>query len=79
MARSKADMPPSQRKKLAQQGKALSTDGSGKFPITNEDDLKRAIQAIGRAKPGDRARIKAYIKRRARALGLTRLIPESWS
>lgn len=79
---SKANMPAGQRKKLASQGKAVKTSGSSdnsaSFPITNADDLKRAIKAVGRAKPADRAKIRRHIIRRARALGLSKLIPASW-
>ena len=63
-----------ERKKLADEGKAMP-DGS--FPIANVDDLKNAIQAIGRAKDPEAA--KAHIKRRAKALGEEALIPEDWS
>jgi hypothetical protein len=52
------------RKKSAEKGHALP-DGS--YPIENVEDLKNAIQAIGRAK--DPAKAKAHIKKRARALG----------
>lgn len=62
-----------ERERLAKEGKAMS-DGS--FPIVTEDDLKNAVQAIGRAK--DPAAAKSHIKKRARALGLTDLIPEDW-
>lgn len=63
-----------ERKRLAKEGNALP-DGS--FPIANVDDLKNAIQAIGRAKDPEAA--KAHIKKRARALGHPELIPEDWS
>jgi hypothetical protein len=62
-----------QRQKLAKSGAALP-DGS--FPIVNEQDLKNAIQAIGRAKDSSKAR--AHIKKRAKALGKSDLIPEGW-
>ena len=62
------------RKRLAGEGKAMP-DGS--FPIVTEEDLRNAIQAIGRAK--DPAKAKAHIKKRARALGKGDLIPEGWS
>ncbi len=68
------DIPADERKKLADEGKALP-DGS--FPIANVDDLKNAIQAIGRAKDPEAAR--AHIKKRARELGEEKLIPEDWS
>jgi hypothetical protein len=48
------------------------------FPIRNVDELKRAIQSIGRAPASKRAQVKAHIKRRAKALGATNLIPEGW-
>lgn len=69
------------RKKLASQGKALPDGGTGsggRFPIRNEADLRKAIRAIGRVKPGDRAKVIAFIKKRASALGLSNLIPDNW-
>lgn len=61
------------RKKLSQEGEALP-DGS--FPIRNEKDLKNAISSYGRSKDPEKA--KAWIKQRAKALGLEKLIPEAW-
>ena len=61
------------RKQLASEGEALP-DGS--FPIQNVSDLENAIQAFGRAK--DKAKAKAHIISRARALGASDKIPESW-
>jgi 2'-5' RNA ligase len=63
-----------QRKAMAKRHTAMP-DGS--YPIANAEDLRNAIQAIGRAK--DPAKVKAHIRRRAKALGLTELIPESWT
>lgn len=62
-----------QRKTLAKSGAAMS-DGS--FPIRNRSDLHNAIQAFGRAK--NKAAAKAHIIKRARALGLTSMLPENW-
>lgn len=62
-----------ERDKLADKGHALP-DGS--FPIANVGDLKNAIHAIGRAK--DPAKAKAHIKARAKALGATDELPDSW-
>ena len=67
------DVSARQRQALAKKGMAMP-DGS--FPIENEGDLKNAIQAIGRAK--DPAAAKAHIKRRARAMGLEKMLPEDW-
>ena len=63
-----------ERKKMAEDGHALP-DGS--FPIADEEDLRNAIQAIGRASDPEKA--KAHIKKRANALGLSDLIPDTWS
>jgi len=62
-----------ERKTAAKKGAAMP-DGS--FPILNESDLKNAIHAIGRA--SNPAAAKAHIKKRARALGLSELLPEDW-
>lgn len=69
----KADFSEKERKKLAKKKEALP-DGS--FPIRNASDLKNAIQAIGRAK--DPAKAKAWIKKRAKALGKENLLPDTW-
>lgn len=63
------------RERLAKEGKALD-DGS--YPIRNVSDLKNAIRAYGRAKPGKRAKVKKHIMRRARSLKRSELIPEKW-
>lgn len=46
------------------------------FPIRDGQDLKRAIKAFGRAK--DKGAAKRHIIRRARALGKTDLLPDTW-
>ena len=48
----------------------LTPDGKPRFPVENQADLDRAKQAIGRAKAGDAARIKAHIRKAAKKLGL---------
>jgi hypothetical protein len=62
-----------QREKLAAKGHALPHGG---YPITDAASLADAIQAIGRAKNPDAT--KAFIKKRAKALGLSSKIPDSW-
>jgi hypothetical protein len=62
-----------QRKAMAAKGQAMAGGG---FPIATVEDLKNAIQAIGRAK--DPAKAKAHIKSRAAALGKSSLVPDSW-
>lgn len=61
----------SSRKQLSKQGAAMP-DGS--FPTPNKDFLKRAIRSIGRAPEEKRPALKAYLRKRARALGATDLL-----
>ena len=63
------------RTKLAEEGLALP-DGS--YPIRNEDDLRNAIRAYGRANPKDRYKVRKHITKRARSLKKTDLIPSEW-
>lgn len=64
------------RKQLAADGAAMS-DGS--YPIVTKQDLANAILAIGRAKPEQRASVKAHIIRRARALDAINMLPKAWN
>lgn len=48
----------------------------GEFPIRNAEDLRHAIQSVGRAK--DPTAAKRHIVKRARALMLKSEIPLSW-
>lgn len=73
-------------RKLVTQGKALPTpagdDRAGRFPITNQDELERAIKAVGRVRPATddaRAKVRKHIMARARALKLDKLIPADWA
>ena len=63
------------RQKLAKEGKALP-DGS--FPISNVEDVKNAVQAYGRAKPGNKAAVRRHISKMARKFDRPDLIPENW-
>jgi hypothetical protein len=67
------DFSQSERDAAAKKGHAMP-DGS--FPIENGQDLRNAIQAIGRAK--NPAAAKAHIRKRAAALGMTDMLPEGW-
>jgi len=62
-----------ERAKMAESGSALP-DGS--FPIANKEDLQNAIQAYGRAK--DKNAAKIHIMKRARALNAEAMIPGNW-
>lgn len=63
------------RMKLAESGEALK---NGSYPIRNVSELKKAIKAYGRSKPGDRAKVRKHISKRARALKHPELIPDEW-
>jgi HK97 family phage prohead protease len=62
-----------ERKNAAKTGAAMP-DGS--FPIHTAADLKNAIHLAGNAKDPEAAR--AHIKKRAKALGATDMLPKSW-
>lgn len=61
------------RRRMAESGNAMP-DGS--YPIANKKDLMNAIRSWGRG--GSDPKVKAHIKRRARALGAEDMIPENW-
>jgi hypothetical protein len=69
----KRDFNAKERQHLADTGAAMK-DGS--YPIRNAQDLHNAIQSFGRA--SDPEAVKAHIKARAEALGLTNELPDSW-
>lgn len=69
---------PSQKQRATAQKKGQAFK-SGRYPVRNVSDLKKAIRAFGRAKDSDKPAIKRFIMRRARALGATQLIPSSWT
>lgn len=62
-----------QRDNAAEEGNARE-DGS--FPIVDEDSLKRAIKAHGRAKDPEAA--KAHIKKRAKEMDKEDMLPDDW-
>ena len=70
------DIGTDKRKEMAKKGQAMP---DGQYPIATVGDLKNAIRAYGRAKDGDKPKVRRHIKKRARALGKTDLIPESWA
>jgi hypothetical protein len=69
------------RKRADKSGAALP---GGRYPIENEADLRNAIRAVGRAGgpsggSDDRNEVRRHIIKRARALGLSKLIPSTWN
>lgn len=65
----------SDRAALAKAGKALP-DGS--YPIVDATDLHNAIRSYGLGTNHSSATIKAWIIKRATALGLTSMLPKGW-
>jgi hypothetical protein len=70
---------------LQKQGKAMPPSQPGgrpRFNIATAADLDNAILAVGRVKPATdaaRAKVRKYIIARARSLGLSSKIPDSWN
>jgi hypothetical protein len=78
-----------ERQSLQKKGQALppsqkNESDAPRFPIKRrhgEDSLESAIKAVGRARPNtpeEHAKIRAYIKRVAKAKGWGADIPDSW-
>ena len=55
-----------------------NADGEPSYPIGDQADLSNAIRAVGRG-GADHDAIRAYIIRRARALGASDMIPDNWN
>jgi 8-oxo-dGTP pyrophosphatase MutT (NUDIX family) len=70
----KTDFSHSERKDLAKKGEAMP---NGKYPIRNRQDLKDAIKLSG-ASDMPKEKVKAWIKKRAKELGLESELPEDW-
>lgn len=69
-----------ERKKAEDSGAAMP---GGRYPITDEASLQKAIKAVGRAggtdgTDADRNAVRRHIIKRAKALGLSKLIPFYW-
>ena len=62
------------REKAASSGAAMP---GGRFPIKDCTDVGKAVRALGRGK-GDKAAIRAHIKKRAKALGCMGNVPDDW-
>lgn len=64
---------------LLSKGQAMKNDaGDPAYPIADEDDLRKAIRAVGRG-GADHDKIRAHIIKRAKALGKADLIPADWT
>lgn len=73
-ANNKTGFSHSERKDLAKKGEAMP---NGKYPIRNSQDLKDVIKLSG-ASDMPKEKVKAWIKKRAKELGLESELPEEW-
>jgi hypothetical protein len=65
---------------LGRQGKVFKNpDGHYSYPVGDRENLLRAIHAIGRSGLADKTPLRKFIIGRAAALGVSRMIPASWS
>ncbi|MFE5368203.1 hypothetical protein [Streptomyces mirabilis] len=74
-----ADMNAAGRRKAAAQGQAMP---GGRFPVKTRADLANAIRAVGRVQPPTdeaRAKVRRFIAKRAKAIGASDLIPDTWA
>jgi hypothetical protein len=68
-----------QKRAMLGKGQAIKNDdGEPSYPIGDVEDLRKAISAVGRG-GGSHNKIRAYIIRRAKALGKSDMIPDDWS
>jgi hypothetical protein len=67
------------KRKMLAQGHAIKNEnGDPAYPIGDKDDVDKAVHAVGRGGP-DHDHIRAYIIRRAKALGASSMIPDNWN
>ena len=67
------------KRKMLAAGHAIKNEnGDPSYPIGDKDDLGKAVRAVGRGGP-DHDRIRAYVIRRAKALGASSEIPDNWA
>jgi hypothetical protein len=69
-----------ERRAAARTGAALpDKETGGRYPVRNREDLGKAIRAVGRSTKSSHSIVRKHIMRRARALGLTSMIPDNWN
>lgn len=68
-----------QMRAMLAKGQAMRNEqGEPSYPIADQEDLRKAIHAVGRG-GSSHDKIRAYIKRRAKAMGHADMIPDHWS
>lgn len=66
------------KKDMLKAGHAMANaSGDPSYPIKDKEDLQNAIHAVGRGS-ADHDDIRRHIIKRAKALGLTSMIPDNW-
>jgi hypothetical protein len=67
------------KRKLAAKGHAMTNaDGEPDYPVDDEEDLGKAIHAVGRG-GADHDKIRKYVIGRAKAMGKSDQIPDNWA
>ena len=67
------------KKTMLKNGQAMkNANGDASYPIADEEDLDKAIHAVGRG-GSDHDSIRKHIIARAKALGLSSKIPDNWN
>lgn len=75
----KAKYSAEQLRQMLAEGHAMrGPNGEPDYPIGDRQDVENAVHAVGRGQ-GSHDAIRAYIIRRARALGAMDLIPDDWT
>lgn len=68
-----------QKRDMAAKGQAMkNASGEPSYPIKSKADLRKAIRAVGRG-GADHDKVRAHIIARAKALGLSAMIPDNWN
>lgn len=75
----KAKYTAEQKRELASRGHAMrNAEGEPDYPVDDEEDLGKAIHAVGRG-GADHDKIRRYVMRRAREMGHADRIPDNWA
>jgi hypothetical protein len=64
------------RRKAESKGQAMP---GGRYPVRNKADLQKAIHAVGRSTKTSHSTVRRFIILRAKALGLSSMIPDTWN
>jgi hypothetical protein len=65
-----------ERRNAESKGQAMP---GGRYPVRNKEDLRKAIHAVGRSTKTSHSTVRKFIIHRAKALGLSSMIPDNWN